>query len=183
MASQPNTGGPSGLPLSLIAQAIPRLSRHDYQRRPRGGWHHRRLLGPRRKGRTARTHQAHSLLLAAQRVSRTALGLSAVRRTRRADKAAIAKAQARRPATAASLIANADLGPASAGLFLLPAHFRFSQVGGAYAANRALPRWACNLHHRPISGVRHLPPGIPGTAQTMPLRVCRSRGWMWYRLA
>jgi len=31
MASQPNTGGPSGLPLSLIAQAIPRLSRHDLE--------------------------------------------------------------------------------------------------------------------------------------------------------
>jgi hypothetical protein len=31
MATQPNSGGPSGLPLSLIAQAIPKLSRHDLE--------------------------------------------------------------------------------------------------------------------------------------------------------
>ena len=29
MASQPQLGGPSGLPLSLIAQAIPKLTRHE----------------------------------------------------------------------------------------------------------------------------------------------------------
>lgn len=31
MASLPNTGGPAGLPLSLIAQAIPRLTRNDLE--------------------------------------------------------------------------------------------------------------------------------------------------------
>jgi hypothetical protein len=31
MATKANTGGPSGLPLALIAQAIPRLSRHDLE--------------------------------------------------------------------------------------------------------------------------------------------------------
>jgi hypothetical protein len=29
MATRPNMGGPSGLPLHLIAQAIPKLTRHD----------------------------------------------------------------------------------------------------------------------------------------------------------
>lgn len=31
MASQPNTGGAAALPLSLIAQAVPKLSRHDLE--------------------------------------------------------------------------------------------------------------------------------------------------------
>ena len=31
MATQPNAGGPSGLPLALIAQALPKLTRHDLE--------------------------------------------------------------------------------------------------------------------------------------------------------